>query len=981
MLSYEDHYNAAMSALTTGDVDMLSRMLTDPATITPDETRTVAERMGMHNGLSKFLVNTVTDPTVIISFLLSKRFPTRAWLDGTVPKRFVGAANEFTGISQYTRPIESYFRGTPIPKLVALAQYREMKVLNAGNQMIRELIERPNWKAEMPIVSLLAEGQNPAGATPELKMVADRLRSRMDELWGFLRQTQKVEGGLMGDRIEPAKVVPWPPSEAPRYLRDYLPHIPLTGEGSTITVHGADAIKGLKEGKVAEALKLSGMDPSWVWTQDRTGRLVSDFTRYQTFINQTKGQVYNERLFPRQRHGLQLANSQDLFVTDLNEILQKYVHSVAKTFALNAPLTPFERTLASIKTEFGTRDTPSSDPIIVQIINRGLNEMGGRLATMPVAGTDKMREVLVPNSGNPVMLRGLQDLVRSVSGRSDEGEIMFGNMFSSIAESLSRVGNRWAGRKELAQIDHGLQTIRRNQQYRKLSNGIASYFYSTTLGMNPASAFQNLLQPIMTTGPVLGLGPTLEGVKELGSRLPRYAQEFSIQRAALRAADDVPWALKPLHKINLAAERAFQITFPELAKSGIKIDPRLFDVDDATTAAFGDRAEKAFKNYDVFAKFLLQPFTNAEMANQASSFFAARKAIGQAIRTGEYEVPRMAETGAALSGGQLDDWINFEASNIVNATQFRPGPGSRSIWQGRLPAFARMFSSFPTRMLSLMGESTVRGAMTQAQLENADWLARVTNGRNLGTLARMFMYGRIAQGFGRDVLGLDLSRSTGITAAFSVDLDSETMGVMPIPPVAGVGLDLVRATVTRDIKEMRPMELPNIGPIPVPKALFPGGVGLSRAMRALNQWRPDVGGFVDADERLMYTGDTPDLILAMLGLPTDKSRRAREAIDRTAMLRDRVRTFRRQMAQAVANGDTTTQQRLQAEWGEAFKGKNWPPLNVSAQDVQRYRDQRRIPALQRMMQQLGEMRPMFENSVMEYDADLLVPQTPLLLAG
>lgn len=978
-LSYEAQYNAAMTALTTGDVDLLEKMLVDPAAVTPDETRTVAERMGMHNGLAKFLVNTVTDPTVIASFLMSKRFPARSWLDGTIPKRFVGAANEFTGISQYTRPIESFFRGTEIPKLVSLAQYREMKVLNVGNKMIRELIERPNWQQEMPVVSLLAEGQNPAGATPELRQVADRLRANMDELWGFLGKTVKIEGGMLGDRIEKAQVVPWARHEAPKYLRDYLPHIPLTGEGSAVSVSGADAIKGLKEGKTAEALKLAGADPSWVWTVDRNGRLVSDFTRYQTFINQTKGQVYNERLFHRLRPGLLVHGNSDLLVTDLNEILQKYVHGVAKTYALNAPLTPHEQTLASIRNEFGGREYASSEPIVVQIINRGLQEMGGEFISQPVVGTNKTRDVLIPNSGNPVMLRGLQDLVKSVAGRSDEGEIMFGNMFATIAESLGKVGGRWAGKKELTQIDHGLQTIRKNQQYRKVSNGIASYFYSTTLGANPSSAFQNLLQPILTTGPALGIGSAVAGTKELLSRIPRYSQEFAVQRAALRVADDVPWALKPLHKINLAAERAFQITFPELAKSGIKIDPRLFDVDDVTTAAFGARAEKAFKNYDVFAKFLLQPFTNAEMANQASAFFGARHAIGKAIKTGEYQIPTMADTGARLSGTALNEWIDFEASNIVNATQFRPGPGSRSIWQGRLPAFARMFTTFPTRMLSFMGESTVRGAMTQAQLENAGWFERITNGRNVGTMARMYLYGRVAQGFGRDVLGLDLAKATGLTAGFNIDLDSDTMGVVPIPPIAGVGLDMLRATTTRDIREMHPMELAGYGPIPIPKTLIPGGVGISRAMRALNQWRPDMGGFVDDDERLMYTGHTPDLIMSMLGLPLDKNRRAREALDRTSMLRDRVRQFRREMTKAIVNADVDQQNALQAQWAESFKG--WPPLSVSKQDVQRYRDQRRIPALQRMMQQLGTMRPMFENAVLEYDADLLVPQSPLLLAG
>jgi hypothetical protein len=978
MPSLQDQYQSIMNALTEGDIDRAEKLLVDPASATPQELRTFAERLGMHGGFLHAAVNVVTDPTVLVAFLMSKRFPTRSWLDGTIPKRFIGAANDFTGISQYTRPVETYFRGTAVPRLVALAQHREMQVLNLGNGMIRELMERPNWKQEMPIVSLLAEGQNPAGATPELRAVADRLRGKMDELWGFLKQTQKIEGGLLGDHIEAANVVPWPAHEAPRYLRDYLPHIPLTGEGSTVTVHGLDAVQSLAKGRASAAIKLAGIDPNWVWTQDKTGRLVSDFTRYQAFINATKGQVYNERLFHRQRHGLTLGQNGDTFVTDLNEVLQKYVHSVAKTFALNAPLSPYERTLASVRQEGRTWEVPTSEPIIVQIINRGLQTMGGELVERPVAGTGHIQKVLIPNSGNPVMLRGLQDLVRAVAGRSDEGEIMFGNLFSSIANRVGQASARMT-RKEQLQLDHGLQTIRRNQQFRKLSNGIASYFYSTTLGMNPWSAFQNLLQPVLTTAPTLGIGPTLAGVRELGDRIPRYLQEFRIQRQALRVAEDVPWGLRPLHRINQAAERAFSLTFPELAKSGIKIDPRLFDVDEASTMAFGPRVEKAFKNYDAVAKFMLQPFTNAEMANQAGSFFGAKHAIKHAMRTGEYEIPRMADTGAALAGEQLENWINFEASNIVNATQFRPGPGSRSIWQGRLPAFARMFTSFPIRMFSHMGESTVRGAMTQAQLETAGWLERATNGRNLGTLARMYLYGRVAQGFGRDVLGIDLSRAVGLTSAFSLDLDSDSMGVVPIPPAAGVVIDAVKATTTRDIRELHPLVLPGYGPVPIPKALFPGGVGLSRAMRALNQWRPDLGGFADDDGRLMYTGNAPDLILSMLGVPLDKSRRAREAMDRVSQTRDTVRQYRRRMAQLIVNGDVRGQQALQAEWAERMKG--WPPLNVTAQDVQRYKDQARIPALQRMLGQLGTMRPLFERDLEEFDGDLIVPQMSGLLAG
>jgi len=246
-------------------------------------------------------------------------------------------------------------------------------------------------------------------------------------------------------------------------------------------------------------------------------------------------------------------------------------------------------------------------------------------------------------------------------------------------------------------------------------------------------------------------------------------------------------------------------------------------------------------------------------------------------------------------------------------------------------------------------------------------------------LSRMYLYGRIAQGFGRDVLGVDLSRATGLTSAFNLDLDEEHFGMMPIPPIAGVAADIVRATTTRDIKRLRPMTFPGIGDLPIPKQLFPGGVGMSRAMRALNQWAPDGGGFTDDEGRMMYTGGTGDLLLSMLGVPLNKSRRAREAMERVSTSRDKVRKFRRKMAQAIAIGDVGAQRKLQAQWSNNMKG--WPPLNVTAQDVQRYRDNARIPALQRMINGLGSMRPMFEESLMEYDEDLLVPQYSVPMPG
>lgn len=964
-LSMQQQLDLAMQALTTADVDLASKLLTDPDTVTIDEQRTVAEKMGLKGGFLAAAVNTFSDPVVWVAALMSRRFPTLSWLRGTIPQRFVGAATEFTGVSQYTRPIETFFRGGTIPRLTALKQLREGEVLNVGSRMFARFNARPNWKEEMPIVSQILEGQSPAGATSELHALAKGIRADMDELWGFLRQTKKIQGGFEGEEIRPAKAGEFSSYEAPRYLRDYLPHIPLLGEDSIIHLSGEEALRKLGQHKVAQAMKAAGVSPREVWGPDESGRLTSDFTRYQGWLNATQGQIFNPRLFKRVREDIPLMSQtgQELFVTDLNVILEKYVHGVARTYAVNAPLSNTERALATVVREDGTRDIPSADPIIVQIINRGLQETGVGLTRRPVAGMPGMyEEMVIPGTGSPLKRMALQSLVRNVAGKSDDGEILWNNLFSTIAAKFEGAASNATG-KQKAEVARALSAMRWNNNYRSVMNGVASHFYASTLGLNPWSTIQNLLQPILTTAPSIGIGPTLAGFRELQKRLPAYARAVATEHAAMRTG-----VSNPLHRINESAQRAFNQVFPELAQSGIRLDPRLFDLDPNLTSTIGQ--SRWFRNVDDFYKFLLQPFTHAELSNQATTFFGARHALKKAMATGEYEHP-FGVDGKPLVGQALEKWLDFESGNVVQATQFRPGPGTRTLWQGRLPAPLRMFTSFPTRALSYMMESTVRGAMTQSQLEGANVLARMSGGRNWGTLARMVLYGRIAQNGMRDVLGVDISKAVGLTAPFTVAPPGQPFAPFPIPPVAGVAYGLVSAGMNRDLKELQPLALPGVGDVPIPKGLIPGGIALTKAIRAMNQWRPDMGGFVDENERLMYRGNTTDLIMSMMGIPSDKNRRVRDRLERVQSLRDKVRQFRRQYAVAMTNGDADSMATLQAQWAKAFP--DWPALSISERDLKRYRHNAKVPMLQRMVTQMGQAGRYLEADIYDVDPDILAP--------
>ncbi len=969
-LSFQEQLDLGVQSITRGDMDTFSRLLTDPDTITPADQQSVAEKLGIQGGLLKAFVNTAADPVVWLAFWMQKRFPTLAWLRGQVPQRFIGAANEFTGVSAFTRPVETFFRGTTVPPLVALAERRKAEVLKVGRRMF-DRMNRPNWPQEMETVSLLLEGRAVPAST-ELQGLARGLRGDMEELWGFLRKTQKIRGGFDGSEITRASAEPFAVAEAPRHLRDFLPHIPLLGDEELIRIGGQEALAKLSGHRLSQAMRTVGESPTNVWRPDQAGRLTSDFTRYQSFLNNLQGQVFTPSLFRRRRFGIPLASrqGQELFVTDLNVVLQKYTSSVARTYALNAPITDFERALATVPGAVGQPSrVPSSEPLIVQILNEGLGATGGVLQRRAIRGTSRVEERLVPGSANTLALTGLRELIRNVRGSKGMDEIVFGNLFSSIASKFDRTIGNVTGRRR-SEADHLLRSVQRDRQFRSVSNGIASYFYSTTLGINPWSALQNLSQPILTTAPSIGIGPTLAGMRQLGRRIPRYAQAIRRNLGGLKDP-----SRGPLSRLNTAAENAFAEVFPELGAVGIKLDPRLFDIDPTTTVPFGPRATRAFRSYDDFAKFLLQPFTQAELSNQAVTFFGAKQALRDAMKVGTFELP-VTPAGKRLTGQALESFLDFHAGETVAATQFRPGSGSRTLAQMFLPAPLRQFTSFPVRLLSFMGESTVRGAMTQAQLENSDLLSKITGGRNLGTLARMVMFGRIAQNGARDVLGIDLSNVLGLTTPFSVAPPSQPFAPLPVPPIASTVFGLVSAATTRDVKRLQPLILPGFGEIPLPRTLFPGGVGLTKVARAVNQWRPDIGGFVDDDERLLYRGNTSDFVMSMLGIPLDKNRRIRDTMDRISSLRGRTRAIRRQAMVSIVNADMGGLQKAQADWAEAFP--DLPPLSVSQRDVTRYRDAARVPLIQRTLQTMGQAGRFLEAEIYEVDPEIIAPaQSPL----
>src|SRR6185369_3079423 len=139
---------------------------------------------------------------------------------------------------------------------------------------------------------------------------------------------------------------------------------------------------------------------------------------------------------------------------------------VAKTYSLNAPISDFERSLAAttIRRNDGSLHTvlPTNDPIAVQLINYGLDATGVTMRRGQVAGTPHMVEQVVSGSGSQMMLTALRELVRNVRGDRDMGQIMWGNLFSSVKrnfiDNVRDAGGVLTGKQE-ARLDDAMQTI------------------------------------------------------------------------------------------------------------------------------------------------------------------------------------------------------------------------------------------------------------------------------------------------------------------------------------------------------------------------------------------------------------------------------------------------------------------------------------------------------------------------------------------
>jgi len=302
-------------------------------------------------------------------------------------------------------------------------------------------------------------------------------------------------------------------------------------------------------------------------------------------------------------------------------------------------------------------------------------------------------------------------------------------------------------------------------------DNVAGYFYLSALGGNVGSAFQNLLQPLLTTAPILGVRATLKGMGQVITKMPQVVS---------------------LMGKGMTQQKALAKVFKEFESRALDVTPIYSEaLGDSAAVARGTNILNTSQRGLVRSakRSLMGLFSSTELFNRLSTFEAAR----------------IAGRGSGMAVAEAGDF----AQGVVNVTQLWAGnaalPSATLNWATPL----RQFTTFPLKLAGFLGASALNVGGPGSPF-------------NPGTLGRAIAYSTAAYEMIKAGTGADISRSLLFGAVPAAEEDGPFAPLPVVPPIlslAGGGvLDLARG----EFKETR-KNLP---------LLVPGGLQAARFAQA-----------------------------------------------------------------------------------------------------------------------------------------------------
>ena len=428
-----------------------------------------------------------------------------------------------------------------------------------------------------------------------------------------------------------------------------------------------------------------------------------------------------------------------------------------------------------------------------------------------------------------------------------------------------------------------------------LGGKIASYFYVTTLGMNPSPALKNLMQTFITTTPMMGAGATLTGFSEMMKRVPAYANA-RIAGKSVYDAMKVKGAFPEFIAANMEPA-----PLAEMMKHGaIGTEGPL--------AAFRMTASKAGRVVETAKTAMMKLFSTSEMTNRLVSFYGTRAAA-------------MAEGG--ISAAKASELGRF----AVQRTQFPAGVTGMPPALVNLPGVLRQFMYFPIRFMDfLLSPKTAGGGLGM-----------------LGRVAALSTAGGIAM---KNLAGVDLEGGLAVGALPMPSFPGMPFHPWPlVPPIVGLAGGLYQAAEQGDMEAFQRAAA----------LAVPGGIAGLRAYKALSPKfadydNPTPDGKIpvyNKDQSLVGAFRPMQLYLKALGFrPTDMAKE--QALTGYLLKqRDKIRHYRRLFIEALAKGDHEEAERIKKLFAEDYP--EFGELTLKKSDVKAFHSRRTMSRIGRVI--------------------------------
>lgn len=467
---------------------------------------------------------------------------------------------------------------------------------------------------------------------------------------------------------------------------------------------------------------------------------------------------------------------------------------------------------------------------------------------------------------------------------------------------------------------------------------LASWFYLSTLGFNPATAAQNLMQTAITTGAMVKPGFLVDSLQKVAKGYPE---------------------LLALQRQGLDEHEALLKVFPEFGRQFLEVEPRHVDMIRNAAQAGADilpvGGAQGFKGLGrKFTDAGLSMFSLTERFNHLVAFYAGH---GQAVAEG-------------LSGKEA----GAIGAKLTKLAQAWSGPHSIPTGIQTWSPVMRQFLTFPLKTAGFLAASAGGG------------VGLGPGGMfNPGTLGRAIVGSMAAYEGAKGLFDIDLQNSL-LFGAVAQPRERGPLAPLPVvPPAVAVGAaavyDLAKGT-TEETQKVLPLLVPGgveasrLLPMVGDQISSGLGQGVARAVGRpyANYETPDANGKVpvySADGNYVGHFSPLELFRRGMGLGSDVAQNEAELSKYLARQRDEIRNYRRQYIVAKAGHDEDEAHRIDLEFQQKFQ---IGPMTIRAQDQKAYETRQQTARIQRQFKSIpAQARPLY-NTMLNNVLSQITPQ-------